>query len=338
MKYHAYVGQRGYVRKSAYQVRRERLERYRGGPSPEKFFTLHPEGHRKPLEHVIGPGRPHFRFKDGADEGGPGGPGESLEHLLFKEAVASITRTRLSLGKYGDHRIVVSHGETEKEIPHARGPYRADVYLRFEAEEPSELGLKWAGEVYIEIHKAHLVDPVKHDEIRRLGIPMIEVSIHPRLMYRHAGSSTTDELEEDYRQGIKRMLEAESGFLQAVVLSNPSSAAYLLKRLGEVQHALEEEQKKLVQANSDLITFKAAERRHSAQIDEMEKQVSLLNIELDDVNNRATESSDKATQLTEDLEIAQGTIADLRDTLRQYQIALGISGAAAVAIALMWAI
>lgn len=316
MKYHAYVGQRGYVRKSAYQVKAERDMHYRGGPSSEKFFTLHPEGRRKPLEHVRGPGRPFFRYSDGHDDGGPGGPGESLEHLLYKEAVAALTHVRLDLKGYGEHRIVVTHGETEKLIPGTSRGYRSDVYLRFESEDPSELGLKWSGEMYIEIHRTNLVEPEKHDEVRSLNIPMIEVTVPQQLLYRHGGSETTDERERVYVQWLTALLESERGFIKGVMLSNPSSAPYLSKKLAEAQAAFDQQRQQFAAAADELTRHKHANDKlrqsligAQATTDSLSKCLSLREAQ-------AASSEKKVVDLTEQLQRANGVNTELAEQLR----------------------
>lgn len=319
MKFHAYVGQIGYTRKSAYTVNAERHERYRGGPSPEKFFSLHREGHRKPLEHVKGPGRPFFRYSDGHDDGGPGGPGESIEHLLYKETIASLTRTQLNLRGKGDHRIIITHGETEKLIPGASRAYRSDVYLRFEAEEPSELGLKWAGEIYIEIHKTNLVEPQKHDEMRALGIPMVEVTIPQDLLYQHGGADTTDELEQAYVKWLKAILESERGFIAGTVLSQSSSAAYLAKKLEEAQSALEHQGQQLAATTDALQKCKNTDGQLRQSLASAVSSANDLRARLYDFEERTASSAKKVIELTKQLRETQANERDLAEQLRLTQ-------------------
>lgn len=232
----AYRESTGRARVSAWSVAKERDERYRGEPTGLIYWSSHKEGFRKQLAHVYPRGGiPFFRYINAADEN-EGGPGESLEHLLFKEAVASIAHTRLSLGRYGDHPIQVTHAETEKEIRHADGRYFADVYLRFESE--TDLGMKWSGEVYVEILNTHAVGAEKMDGIVGLRVPMVEVPIPDELLYQYGGAQTTDAREDAYRARIKRMLESPNGFLKGMVLSDPSSVEYLERELADTRLAL----------------------------------------------------------------------------------------------------
>lgn len=338
MKFHAYVGQMGYIRKSAYQVRAERDKHYRGGPSPEKFFSLHAEERRKPLEHVKGPGRPFFRYSEGHDDGGPGGPGESLEHLLFKEAIASLTRTRLSLMGFGDHRIIITHGETEKLIPGTSRAYRSDVYLRFTSEAPSELDLKWSGEVYIEIHKTNLVEPEKHDEVRALGIPMVEVAIPEKLLYRHGGAATTDELEQEYVQWLKGLLESDRGFVQGIMLSDPNSAPYLAKKLCETQTELDQERRNLAATSDELAKHRDTNKKLSQLLGNAQETADGLSARLTTSDEQIAIHKKKAMELTKQLSTERGVNAALEVQLEKFQLAavgLGLF-AASLCLYLVW--
>jgi hypothetical protein len=321
LKFHAYVGQTGHLRKSAYQVLAERDKRYRSGPSPEKFFSLHAEGRRKPLEHVKGPGRPFFRYGEGYEDGGPGGPGESIEHLLFKEAIASLNRTRLSLMGHGDHRIIITHGETEKLIPGTSRAYRSDVYLRFTSEEPSELDLKWSGELYIEIHKTNLVEPGKHDEVRALGIPMVEVTIPATLLYRHGGAATTDELEQKYVQWLKGVLESDRGFVQGLMLSDPNSAPYLAEKLFETQAELDYERRNLAAAATELAKYKDTNKTLRQSLTGIEETADGLSLRLATSEEQALTHKKRVMELTQQLSTERRINAALAEQLTKFQLA-----------------
>jgi hypothetical protein len=335
MKFHAYVGASGSVRKSAYQVKAERIRLYRGGPSPEKFFSLHRESRRKPMEHVKGPGRPFFRYSDGSDDGGPGGPGESIEHLLFKEAVASLARTRLSITGH-DHEIIITHGETEKLIPGASRPYRADVYLRFESKKPSELGLKWSQEVYVEIHRTNLVEPGKHDEVRSLGLPMVEVTVPEVLLYRHGGAETTDALEREYVQWLKSVLEGERGFLKATMLSDPSSAPYLAKKLAEAQVELNRRQQGLIAAGEELKKEGDENKTLRQSLANAEKKIEVLSAKVSTSNAKAAELAKTVTTLTSELDSEQQARSKLGRQLRTTRLIVAGTALSALGLSIAW--
>ncbi len=281
-------------------------------------------------------GRPFFRFSDAGDEDGGGGGGESIVHWLFKEVVASLAGTRISIAGQ-DHRVTITHGETEKLIPGASRPYRADVFLRFESEEPSELGLKWAGEVYVEIRQSHLVEPGKHDEVRRLGLPMIEVDVPPTLAYRHAGADTTDAREQHYAAWLKGVLESERGFLKAVVLSDPSSAPYLNKKLKAALGLVGQQQQQLRAAAQALQQCREEGRLLQAAVAAAAQVEGGLRTELAAQRQLAADKAAAALALKCDLDAAQVAKAVLARQLRtRTWTVVGLGGLLAVLLA-MWA-
>jgi hypothetical protein len=161
------------------------------------------------------------------------GEGESLNHLLFKEALVTVTTMILNLefptnGKRKkSHQISIniSHIEPEKLVVTANGNRYVDIYLEFQTEH--WLGIKWEGKLYLEIHHTHAVDATKQTELRALDIPLVEVSIPDFFEYKTSDEDTTDEREDAHRQRIKKTLEGPNGYLKCIVLSNPSSRAFL---------------------------------------------------------------------------------------------------------------
>ncbi|MGW8393567.1 hypothetical protein [Pseudoduganella sp. HUAS MS19] len=241
MKTRAYLEQAGKVTVTAWSVANERDQFYRGESTRQTYYSLHNAGQRKPMSHVYRKGSaPHFKYKVTADEHS-GGAGESLQHLLFKEALSSITGTMLKLGKLGNHRITVIASELEKGIDHPESLRRTDVFLRFESE--TSLGLKWGGELYVEIRRAHAVDNDKLDIARSLRLPMVEVSIPQGILYEYDVETTTDEHEAAYVCRIRKMLEGPTGFLSCDVLNNPSTLEYLEQHRVILRQQLAESEK-----------------------------------------------------------------------------------------------
>ena len=164
MKTRAYLGQTDKNPVTAWAVAKERDRLHRGEPTGLTYYSTHRAGHRKPMAHVYRKDcAPHFKYVNAADEHS-GGAGESLQHLLFKEAVASISSTTLKLGKFGNHRIAIVGGELEKGIDHPESLRRADVFFEFESD--TSLALKWGGELYLEIRRSHAVEKDKLDIAR----------------------------------------------------------------------------------------------------------------------------------------------------------------------------
>ena len=287
----AFIAATGHEKVTAWSIARLRDKQYGGRPTGDTYYSTHKEGRRRPMSHVWHRGRqPFFRYIETADEH-EGGPGESLQHRLFKEAVASITRTRLQLKGLGSHPIEVTHAELEKEIRHADGRYFADVYFCFQSE--SELGIKWAGELYLEIRKTHQVPGEKLRDANMLRVPMIEVDISPSLLYQYDDDQTTDAREAAYRQRIKNMLESENGFLPGIVLSNPSSAEYLQRQLDSARQQLDEAQRRATVAETAL----ASARGQLQQLASSVAETNRLRTALDEASRAQAGAAVELTRL-----------------------------------------
>lgn len=321
----AFVSETGHERVTAYGIWQRRLK-YDGRAIGEIFFSPHKPGRRKPMRHVRRDGTPHFAYMSASDEHAAG-PGESLSHRLFKETIASLSGTRLVLnGGRGEEVITITSGEIEKEVVHADGSYFADAYVRFESK--GDLGLKWSGEVYVEIHKTHEVPREKIDVLRALRLPVVEIKVPEFAEYQHPDEKTTDELEEWHRQRLKRILEGSTGFLMAKVLSDPSSAEYLEKQLGEAHRKLEELRKEAAETSSNLDVARNHERKLASRLGELEavndglrKQVNSLATTLRDI--KASE-----TGLADQLRKKNAMLDDTHQQLKMLQIV----GATLVAI------
>lgn len=218
---------------TAQAVGHRRNSDYGGEPTGDRYFSTHRAGHRRPVKHVMKGRSWYFAYIDGA-KGGAAAGGESLQHLLFKEAFSRLNHVRLSLSlptgkgprRWRESRISITRVEQEWKVP-GRGDYRADMYVEFTSED--DLGSKWDGKFLLEVRRSHAVDAEKQDGLRQLGIAVIEVDIGRVPIYSYATpeDKTSDVEEARYLDRIKRMLEGENGFLQAMVLSNPSSNGYL---------------------------------------------------------------------------------------------------------------
>ncbi|KAA8997893.1 hypothetical protein FJU31_11360 [Stenotrophomonas cyclobalanopsidis] len=258
MKSRAYLTLDGNEYVTAQAVGNRRNKDYGGEPTGDRYFSTHRVGHRRPVTHVMKGSSWYFAYIDG-QKGGAATDGESLQHLLFKEAFRRLTHVRLSLSvpsKKGprpwcESKISITRVEQEWRVP-GRGDYRADLYVEFASEDA--LGLKWEGNFLLEVRRSHAVDAAKQDGLRHLGIAVIEVDIGrvPIYCYPHPEDETSDLKEARYLDGIKRLLESERGFLQAIVLSNPSSKAFLELQLRKYQENLQILKKQSGQRQSEL--------------------------------------------------------------------------------------
>ncbi|MEW5833877.1 MAG: hypothetical protein AB1832_02325 [Pseudomonadota bacterium] len=82
---------------TAAQVGHRRNLEFNGQPTGEQFFSTHRPGHRKAVKHVM-KNKWFFAFIEGGDQSNGGG-GESLQHILFKEALQDLQQLKLSLYK-----------------------------------------------------------------------------------------------------------------------------------------------------------------------------------------------------------------------------------------------
>jgi hypothetical protein len=311
MKTRAYLDQTGKTPVTAWSVAKERDLLHRGGPTGLTYYSTHSAGQRKPMSHVYRKDcAPHFKYVNAADEHA-GGSGESLQHLLFKEAVASMVGTELKLGKFGNHRITITGREVEKGIDHPESLRRADAFLQFESE--TSLGLKWGGELYVEIKRSHAVEKDKLDIVRSLRLPMVEVSIPESILYEYDEESTTDEREAAYVSRIKKMLESSKGFLACEVLNNPSTLEYLEQQLPMLRQRLTESESarlaaedrlKALSTSVDLLEEKA--RKLTRRVVEADENAASSEKSLVDAQNIASQLRSELAQRSKELQELQG--------------------------------
>lgn len=198
----AYLAEDGHRRISAIAV--QRLRDKNGGKSlKDKFWSPHRIGSRRRVKHIKIGNTPFFAYVPDAD-GGDGGGGESLSHLLFKEAIAMLTKTELRLGNGVSHPIRITHAQVEYPINLGK-LYSVDVYCRFESD--SYLEKKWNGQVCFEVWNTHEVPSDKMQDLRAAQFPVIEVKVRESFQYRYE-DATTDELEDRHKAYLVRYLEA----------------------------------------------------------------------------------------------------------------------------------
>lgn len=230
----AYQSEFGSERITAWAISRERAK-YDGKPLGLTYWSTHKPGRRKPVKHVQKGATAFFAYINPADAAN-GGDGESLSHQLLKEAIAQLSGTRLKLGHQGEHDITITHGETEKLIPTINGTYYADAYLRFTS--VTGLGLRWSGELYIEVHYAHAVPVDKQKELERSRVPVVEVPLLKVFVYPHEDENTSDPREAAHVLRIRNMLE--KGFLAGRVISDRRSVEFLEQEVSRLDGELRE--------------------------------------------------------------------------------------------------
>lgn len=292
MKVTAYKTEFGPERIYASEHQKERNDLTGGDPLGGFIaWSLDAPGQRKKMKHVCRGGTPHFVYVSKADADTQGG--ESLDHLLFKEAVSEIGHTRLILNGGDAFPIVITAASLEEKVRHPSGNnYRVDVYLKFESEY--FYGEKWSGEIYFEVCHKHPVPTSKILDLKDLELPVIECKLNKRFFYRYDESSTTRAREKLHKDMIKKTLESEAGFIPAKILNDPSSPAYLKRELDkhiaelgrarqllEKQHAgLQGQHNQLQVLQSDFNRLGLEKEKHIREIQSLEQKNSGLSTEL----------------------------------------------------------
>ena len=296
----AYLEEYGADTVQAWELKQERAK-YGNKPLERVFWSNHQTGLRKPLKHKILGETTFFSYLPG--QTGSGGAGESLSHKLLKRAIAGMTGTKLVLNDgLGEHQIQVTHGETERLI--LDGPYRADAYLQFTSE--SWLGLRWSGEVYVEVRHKHAVPIEKEQALHAAGAPVIEVTLNDIFLYGEGHDTTTAAKEAAHVARMRNMLQ--KGFLKGVVIGDRISIEFLreqvrwlqddMKRLtGELDaahNAGEQTTTQLATATKLVTELEAAKRRLGTDLDVMRIQRDAAR---DDCDTECANADRLATEL-----------------------------------------
>jgi hypothetical protein len=305
-KTRAYTSQYGNDMVTAAQVGKLRNLKFNGQPTGIDYFSTHKPGKRKPVKHVMREGRWFFAYIEAGDKDLTEDGGESLNHLLFKEALCSLEHTTLSLyeltvgkpKKWRDAYITITDSAKEKSIARSAGDaYRADAYIEFETTDV--IGVKWEGRLCLEVRHTHAVDAAKQSELRDLDVPVVEVEIPDIFTYKFEDEDTDDDKEEAHRRYIKRVLESENGFLKGTVLSNPSSKKYL-----EIEVDTQREQiSKLKQSENKLgerlnLAEKQLKEAHHVSANQS-IQIQSLGAQLLDTKSKLGSANTSLTQLNQ---------------------------------------
>lgn len=288
---------------TAKQVAYQRKTQFNGQPTPDRFFSNHRPGKRVPVKHVMKGESCYFSYI--GDGTGGHGEGESLNHLLFKEALLTVSTMTLSIdfpasGKAKTRHqipITITHIEPEKLVATPNGNRYVDIYLEFQAEH--WLTTKWEGKLYLEIHNTHAVDATKQTELKALGIPLVEVDIPKVFEYQTPEEDTTDESEEAHRQRIRKTLEGPNGYLQGVVLSNPSSKAFLESVIKEQLKNMEAVRQENIQLKQQVAAAEETLRHARQSTEETAAKLIEATRQRDVHANTRTDAANKLKAMTQ---------------------------------------
>ncbi len=316
-KKRAYTSQFGNQMVTAAQIGKRRNLEFNGQPTGEDYFSTHPPGKRKPVKHVM-KGKWFFAYIEGGDRASNIDGGESLQHILFKEALCSLECVTLSLykpttgdpKKWHEEQITITHAETEKAIHRPGLPhFYADVYIEFSAIGP--LGLKWEGFLYMEVFHKHAVGAGKQKELRELDVPVIEVEIPSDLSLNFDEEDTNDDRENTYRQFVKRKLEDENQPLVGVVLSDPSSKAFLEHLANRLKRKIQELELSKASLAEKLTSAEARVEETSVSLASERQKSQLANKKVSELTGQMKKSEDECKKALAENEVAQSRVAGL---------------------------
>jgi hypothetical protein len=220
IKLWAYLSQTGLERTTAWDAARVRRRDNYGRPDGRVFFSTHRSGERYPMTlRLITGKRAHFAY---IGDGPPphAGQGESLQHSLFKQALAGLKTVTLRL-KDADHRLSIEQGQNEALINHPSGRfYRSDTHWQFSSS--TLLDKRWLGSVHVEVNHTHGIEREKAADFFSLNMAMIEVDI-PEIFAFDDGEDATAEQCQRYLKKVNHILSMPNGFLSASIRSDPIS-------------------------------------------------------------------------------------------------------------------
>jgi hypothetical protein len=253
-----------------------------------KFFSTHPPGKRFPMHHrrkkngtccfVFNP-----KYKKLSERLGGG---ESLAHYLFKIAISELASSELRTGHHQPSvKIRFKNLRTEKEIVHNGKKYYIDVFGEFESSSPMQL--KWGGLIGIEVCHSHPVEEEKEKMVafRALELPVVQIKISDKLLYRTPEHLSTPDKERKYIEFLKPFL---TDYMGVKILSNPSTKEYLQEENSSLKSKLTALEKQL-----------ESEKRRCEDLDRKNKTLSK---ELEDKKNHIHQLSDQTRKANENLE------------------------------------
>lgn len=248
----AYLTEFGSDTISAWDIKQERAL-LGGGPLGITYWSQHRKGERRKVKHVWPLDvKPFFAYISDGLATHEGDGGESLTHVLFKKAIARLSKTQLRFPNGEVHDIRITHAELEKTIPLNEGYRVVDVYCKFES--GGDLAKKWSGEVCFEVWHTHQAPTVKIKGLVDKRVPVVEIKVSEYFQYRHE-DKTTDALQEKH---INFLVGRLGEYMLGKAISDPSSVEYLEEKVENLT-ALMARDAKLAAARSEEIKMLQSE-------------------------------------------------------------------------------
>lgn len=176
------------------------------------------------------------------------GPPETVQHLLFKEALATLQTVRL-VWQGESHVIRIQKAAIEPTLNAGSSVVKPDVAWRFTSD--TLLDKNWGSKVYVEVCHKHPVPDTKLKALKAADLPFIEVEIPPDLLFRGDESSSED-WQRNYIAHVKKHFEERARPLTVIPISNPTSPAVdaLLSELASHRLAADKAETELAETQS----------------------------------------------------------------------------------------
>ncbi len=207
-----------------------------------------------------------------------------MAHYLFKTAISELTSSKLKKGLQDPGvEIRFKNMRTEKEFVHGGKSYFIDVFGEFES--PSRLQLKWGGLLGIEVCHSNPVEEEKKAAFRALELPVVQIKISDKLLYRTPEHLSTPDNEMRYVDFLKTKL---TDFMGVNILCNPSTKEYL--------------KEENISLKSKLAALEKQLESEKQRCDDLDRKNKALSKELEDKESQINQLSEQTRKANKDLE------------------------------------
>lgn len=231
--------------------------------------------------------RPTFFHKHGE-----AGQGESLTHLLFKEAFLAISEITFSGPFSNPIRIIFSNTAVEHPLYiDPKTTLRLDVLASISS--PQGLIEYWGDQIGIEIEHTHQTESLKKHFLYQRRVPCIEISVPPDLIIEDEENIT----ESEVHAHSKRCIAHLKNTLPAKLISHPITERYLQRQTADMLRKIETKNAeigRLTNTHSELIK---ENKRLTMELAESLKAIKVHADHLKQKNDEAARLSSKLVHL-----------------------------------------
>ncbi|MBF4696072.1 hypothetical protein ISU02_23485 [Fusibacter sp. Q10-2] len=197
------------------------------------------------------------------------GDGESITHEYIKEMISELHELNFIVNDK-DIRIFVKEAYTEYRIDTDSNQYIVDIFVEFEKSEPFYYFEKWLGILAIEIYVSHKTEYQKKIDLKKIGVPIAEVSIPSSWdLEQYYGD------ENLFNKKISEMKKMFENKIYAQLISDPESDYYRVKK--ENIYLKDEIKKLKIKLEEKEINSTNDKKTLMSQIDGLKSEKILLN-------------------------------------------------------------